>query len=117
MEKTIDPDWGEWLCKTMPLRPKGNQYIDSKRGEEVATLCLAFERKNFSWRRSDPDTFWVDIQLFVKYGLSDDDIIFICSAQPGVNEYKEHKEERKAYSEMMRGMQKLKDIAARKASK
>ena len=73
-------------------------------------LILDFEKDNFSWRRSDEDTFWIDVQLFVKYRLSNEEILKICESQPGIENYKKHSEERRAYAEMMRGIEKLRRL-------
>lgn len=78
---------------------------------------MNLKKKDFNWHRSDEDTFWIDIQLFVKYGLSDQDIITVCRMQPGVENYKKHSEERNAYAEMMRGIKKLRGIMAKNAIK
>lgn len=102
-----DIDWLKWLADTMSRRPKGNSYIECPRGIEVGDLLLACEREMFSWRRSDPDTFWIDVQLFVKYKLSDDDIRFIAKFQAGVEQNKLHADEKNAYAEMTRGLKKL----------
>lgn len=107
-------DYMMWLKEMMSQRPKGNMYLDSDRGIEVAKLCLAFEKENFSWRRSDEDTFWIDVQCFVKYKLTNEEIIFTMKMQPGVENYKKHSEERNAYAEMMRGLTKLRQINSRK---
>lgn len=109
--------WLEWLDKVMKSRPSGNILLDSQRGIEVGRLCLELKKKDFNWHRSDEDTFWIDIQLFVKYGLSDQDIITVCRMQPGVENYKKHSEERNAYAEMMRGIKKLRGIMAKNAIK
>lgn len=106
-----DIDWLKWLADTMSRRPKGNSYIECPRGIEVGDLLLAHEREMFPWRRSDPDTFWIDVQLFVKYRLSDDDIRFIASFEPGIDQYRLHAEERHAYAEMTRGLKKLRLLA------
>lgn len=102
--------WQTWLAKVISLRPKDNMYLDSPRGIEVANLCLAFEKQDFSWHRSDEDTFWLDVQLFVKYKLSNKDITFIMQQQPGTENYRKHAAERNAYAEFMRGLQKLRCI-------
>ncbi len=99
-----------WLAQIMSVRPKGNKYLDSERGIEVGKLCIDIERELFSWRKSDIDTFWVDVQLFVKYKLSNEDIEFICKMQPGIDNYAENSAERNAYAEMMRGINKLKKL-------
>lgn len=109
--------WLEWLDKVMKSRPSGNILLDSQRGIEGGRLCHELEKKDFNWHRSDEDTFWIDIQLFVKYGLSDQDIITVCRMQPGVENYKKHSEERNAYAEMMRGIKKLRGIMAKNAIK
>lgn len=105
-----DKVWNEWLATVMQNRPKNNRYIDSERGIEIAKLVFNFERDNFNWRRSDEDTFWVDIQLFVKYKISDDEVLFICKNQGGIENFKKHSEERNAYAEMMRGLEKLRRL-------
>lgn len=101
--------WLKWLAETMQQRP-GGDFVNSERGIEVANIMLDFERRNLSWRRSDPETFWVDVQLFVKYNLSNDDILFALKMQPGCDTYREHADERNAYAEYMRGLKKLKAI-------
>lgn len=94
----------------MQGRPKHNVYVDSPRGDEVVRMVLDFERKDFNWHRSDSDTFRIDIQMFVKYKLSDSDMMFVLNQQPGTGNYKEHANERNAYAEMMRGMEKLRRL-------
>lgn len=106
--------WLKWLAEVMQNRPKGNMFLDSPRGIEVARLCLAYEKQDFAWHRGDEDTFWVDVQLFVKYGLSDDEILFTLKQQPGVENYRKHAAERNAYAEFMRGLQKLRNIEFKK---
>lgn len=106
--------WLEWLAKVMHNRPKGNMYLDSPRGIEVAKMCLAFEKQDFTWHRSDEDTFWIDVQMFVKYKLTDEEIIFAMKQQPGVDNYRKHAAEKNAYAEFMRGLQKLRNIEYRK---
>ena len=103
----------KWLADVMSHRPN-NHLVNSERGIEVARMVLEFDKNNFSWRRSDPDIFWVDIQLYVKYKLSDDEILFIAKMQPGVNTYRDNAEERNAYAEFMRGLNKLKAINFRR---
>lgn len=110
-------EWLEWLAQVMPTRPKNNAYLDSERGMEIGQLCFQIEREDFAWRRSDPDVFWIDVQLFTKYQLTDDEIRFICSHQAGNENYKKHSAERNAYAEMMRGMNKLKEIEQEKKRK
>ncbi len=107
---TIDKEWGNHLTKIMLNRPNGNDFLESDRGMEIGKFCLAKERELFSWRRSDPDTFWIDVQLFTKYKLSNNEIAFIMERQPGIEEYKEHSKERRAYAEMMRGIKKLRHL-------
>lgn len=102
--------WLEWLNKVMELRPKNSQYLDSPRGIEVTKLCLGFEKQDFNWHRSDEDTFWIDVQLCVKYKLSNEEILFMMNQQPGATNYKKHAVERIAYAEMMRGINKLRQI-------
>ena len=103
----MSDDWKVWLTQVMIHRPKNNAYLNSKRGIEVAALMLDIERDLFSWRRSDIDTFWIDVQLAVKYKLTDEEIEFICRMQPGTTNYSENAAERHAYAEMMRGVEKL----------
>ncbi|MDE7180075.1 MAG: hypothetical protein K2N88_02620 [Muribaculaceae bacterium] len=105
-----DSIWLEWLKRVMELRPKDSPYLDSPRGIEVTKLCLAFEKQDFNWHRSDEDAFWIDVQMYVKYKLSDEDILFIMKQQPGVVNYSKHAAERNAYAEMMRGIKKLRQI-------
>ena len=105
-----DSVWLEWLKRVMELRPKDSPYLDSPRGIEVTMLCLAFEKQDFNWHRSDEDTFWIDVQMCVKYKLSDEEILFMMKQQPGVDNYSKHSAERNAYAEMMRGIKKLRQI-------
>ena len=111
MSDNLEKDWKEWLAAVMTSRPKGSMYLNSERGVEVTSMCLDIEREDFSWHRSDVDTFWLDVQLFVKYKLDDEQIRFICKLQPGVINHKRHAKERNAYAEMIRGFDKLKKIA------
>lgn len=106
----MDKDWLNWLAQVMPYRPKGNAYLDSERGMEIGRVCLDFEKQNFNWRRSDPDTFWVDVQLFTKYKLSNEEVEFVLKMQAGIENHKEYADERKAYAEMMRGIEKLRNL-------
>lgn len=103
-------EWKVWIANVMRIRPKGNEYIESKRGIQVAKLCFDFNREDFNWHRSDIDTFWIDVQLFVKYKLSDDDILFICKQHPGTENYQKHSTERNAFAEMMRVIEKLRKL-------
>lgn len=100
----------EWLKNTLALRPPKNYYIDSERGVEVVRLCLDFNRNDFNWHRSDESTFWLDVMLFVKYKLTDDEILFILRQQPGCENYVKHAEERNAYAELKRGLEKLRKL-------
>ena len=93
----------------MAIKPKSN-LLDSKRGVEVTKLCISYERQDFNWHRSDIDVFWVDVQMFVKYKLSDKEIRFILKQQPWIENYAKNSEERKAYAEFMRGLEKLRKI-------
>ena len=102
--------WLKWLAKVMSERPKGNMYLDSPRGIEVTKMCLAYEKQDFTWHRGDEDTFWIDVQMFVKYKLTDEDILFTMKQQPGVENYRKHSEEKNAYAEFMRGLKKLRNI-------
>lgn len=110
-----DEDSLLWLGQVLAIRPKDNCYLESERGAQVEKLCIEHDLNNFSWRRSDVDTFWIDVQLFVKYKLTDDDILYILDHQPGVDNYRKYKDERNAYAEMMRGMEKLKAFERRYA--
>ena len=103
-------EFKEWLCKIISIKPKGNYYLDSTRGQEVTKLMLEFERDDFNWHRSDEDTFWIDVQLCVKYKLSNEEILFMLKQQPGTENYQKHSAERNAYAEMMRGFNKLRQI-------
>lgn len=105
-----DIEWLKWLTAVMACRPKGNAYLDSPRGMEIGTLCLNLNREMFSWRRNDPDVFWIDVQLYTKYKLSDSEIEFMERTQAGVDQFKTNADERHAYAEMMRGVQKLKQL-------
>lgn len=102
--------WLEWLAQTMPIRPRGNIYLDSERGMEIGKLCLEIAREQFSWRRADPDTFWVDVQFYTKYKLDDNEIRFVEKMQAGLDNHKANAPEKNAYAEMMRGIEKLKAI-------
>lgn len=107
---TLDLDYAKWLTRIMACRPKNNPYLDSERGMEVGRIALEAERENYAWRRSDPDVFWLDVQLFVKYKLDDDEIRFVINLQPGIEQYKDHKDERRAYGEFTRGLEKLRKM-------
>lgn len=109
-ENQENQDWLKWLAAVMQNRPKGNAYLDSERGFDVGRLCINLNREMFSWRRSDVDTFWLDVQLYTKYKLTDEQISFIEKMQAGIEQHKENAEERKAYAEMIRGMTKLKEL-------
>lgn len=100
----------EWLAKVMMYRPPKNMYLDSDRGIEVGKLCLDFCKKDYAWHRTSPDVFWVDCQLFVKYKLSDEEILFILKQQPDTDNFKEHAEERKAFAEFKRGLDKIRKM-------
>lgn len=104
-----DNVWKEWVANVMAIKPKSD-LLDSKRGVEVTKLCIDYERQDFNWHRSDIDTFWIDIHMFAKYKLSDKEIRFILKQQPGLKNYAKHSEERKAYAEFMRGLEKLRKI-------
>lgn len=109
-----DLDWLNWLNTVMRCRPSGNSYLDSERGIEVGKIALQAERENFAWRRGDPEYFWIDVQLMTKYKLSDDEIRFVIKMQAGHRQYAEHADERKAYAELVRGIEKLREIEAKK---
>lgn len=102
--------WGQWLMKIAASRPKDNKHIESQRGQEILAVMLEEEKRAFNWRRSDLDTFWIDVQLFTLYGFEDNIVRFLCRQQPGIDNHNKHKAERNAYAEMMRGMDKLKKI-------
>lgn len=107
-------DFKEWLTEVMLCRPKGNEYLESDRGIEIGQLCIDLNREMFSWRRADPDVFWIDVMLYTKYNFSDGEVDFVEHFQPGVEQFKKHSQERNAYAEMMRGMQKLRQILGKK---
>lgn len=105
-----DSVWLEWIAEVMATKPVGNELLDSQRGQEVVDLLLDLERADFNWHRGDADTFWIDTQMCIKYQLSNAEIKFLAKQQPGVTNYQKHSKERNAYSEMMRGLQKLKEL-------
>lgn len=105
-----DNIWLEWIAEVMATKPVGNELLDSQRGQEVVDLLLDLERADFNWHRGDPDVFWIDAQMCIKYQLSNAEIKFLAKQQPGVVNYQRHSKERNAYSEMMRGLQKLKEL-------
>lgn len=107
MEDTI---WLEWIAEVMTTKPVGNELLESQRGQEVVDLLLDLERADFNWHRGDADTFWIDAQMCIKYQLSNAEIKFLAKQQPGVVNYQKHSKERNAYAEMMRGLQKLKEL-------
>jgi hypothetical protein len=102
--------WLEWIAEVMATKPVGNALLESRRGQEVVDLLLDLERADFNWHRGDADTFWIDAQMCIKYQLSNAEIKFITKQQPGVVNYQKHSKERNAYAEMMRGLQKLKEL-------
>ena len=110
MKPTGNREFKEWLCRVMAIRPKGNYYIDSSRGEEVVRLMITHERDDFNWHRGDEDTFWIDVQMCVKYKITDEEIVFMMKQQPGTENYSKHAAERNAYAEMMRGLNKLRQM-------
>lgn len=105
-----DSVWLEWIAEVMATKPVGNELLESQRGQEVVDLLLDLERSDFNWHRGDADTFWIDAQMCIKYQLSNAEIKFLAEQQPGVVNYKKHSKERNAYSEMMRGLEKLKEL-------
>lgn len=105
-----DEVWLEWIAEVMATKPVGNELLESKRGQEVVDLLLDLERNDFNWHRGDPDVFWIDAQMFIKYQLTNAEIKFLSKQQPGVANYKKYAKERNAYSEMMRGLEKLKEL-------
>lgn len=107
MEDTI---WLEWIAEVMATKPVDNELLESQRGQEVVDLLLDLERADFNWHRGDADTFWIDAQMCIKYQLSNAEIKLLAKQQPGVGNYQKHSKERNAYAEMMRGLQKLKEL-------
>lgn len=105
-----DEVWLEWIAEVMATKPVNNELLESKRGQEVVDLLLDLERNDFNWHRGDPDVFWIDAQMCIKYQLTNAEIKFLSKQQPGVANYKKHAKERNAYSEMMRGLEKLKQL-------
>lgn len=105
-----DEVWLEWIAEVMATKPINNELLESKRGQEVVDLLLDLERNDFNWHRGDPDVFWIDAQMCIKYQLTNAEIKFLSKQQPGVANYKKHVKERNAYSEMMRGLEKLKEL-------
>lgn len=105
-----DEIWLEWIAEVMATKPVGNALLESHRGQEVVDLLLDLERADFNWHRGDADTFWIDAQMCIKYQLSNAEIKFLAKQQPGVVNYQKHSKERNAYAEMMRGLQKLKEL-------
>jgi hypothetical protein len=105
-----DMIWLEWIAEVMATKPVDNELLESQRGQEVVDLLLDLERADFNWHRGDADTFWIDAQMCIKYQLSNAEIKFLAKQQPGVVNYQKHSKERNAYAEMMRGLQKLKEL-------
>lgn len=105
-----DSVWLEWIAEVMATKPVENELLESQRGQEVVDLLLDLERNDFNWHRGDADTFWIDAQMCIKYQLSNAEIKFLAKQQPGVVNYKKHAKERNAYAEMMRGLEKLKEL-------
>ena len=108
--ESVNREWKDWLFNVMLQRPHGNSYLDCPRGIEVGQLCIDFNRNDFNWHRSDHETFWIDVQLFVKYKLSNEEILFILSSQPGCDNYRKFSEERNAFAEFRRGFDKLRKL-------
>lgn len=102
--------WGTWLMRVMSNEPRNNPHIQSDRGQELLTVALEEEKRAFNWRRSDVDTFWIDLQLAIIYGLDDSEFRFLCRMQAGVDNHEKHAQERNAYAEMKRGLEKLKKL-------
>lgn len=105
-----DEVWLEWIAEVMATKPVNNELLESKRGQEVVDLLFDLERNDFNWHRGDPDVFWIDAQMCIKYQLTNAEIKFLSKQQPGVANYKKYAKERNAYSEMMRGLEKLKEL-------
>lgn len=112
--KGLDKVQAEWMNEVLKKMPLGSRILQSERGHQVVELCLNYDLNDFNWHRSDYDTFWIDCQMFVKYKLSDEEILFILKQQPGVDNYQKHALERNAYAEMMRGIKKLRLIQSGK---
>lgn len=107
-------DWKNHLAQVMQHKPRNNALIESKRGQQVAKIMIDFDRETFPWKRSDVDTFWIDVQLMTKYLLTDEEIKFTCNMQSGIDNYKKYKEERDAYSMIKRGFHKLREAEKRR---
>lgn len=103
-------DCNEWLAEVMARRPVNNTYLDSPRGIEVAKLMLGYDKSCPPWRRGDPDTFWVDVQLLTKYGLSDQEVMFVCKMQPGVEQYQKHSKEHRLVNSFMKTLKQLEEL-------
>ena len=87
--------WLEWIAEVMATKPVGNELLESQRGQEVVDLLLDLERADFNWHRGDPDVFWIDAQMCIKYQLSNAEIKFLMSQQPGVANYKKTRKRKK----------------------
>lgn len=112
MEKTLKnmgtaDDYKYWLMKVLQNRPASNTYLDSERGIEVAKFMLDVEKTNYPFMRNDPEIFWIDVQLSVKYKLTNEEIKHICLNHCGFDTAKAHRKEVNAWREMMRGLKKL----------
>ena len=104
---TQEKIWKEWLAEVVLRKPKNNKILESSRGIQLTKLALKIEHEDVNWHRSDIDTFWIDIQMAVKYKLTDREFKFICKQQPGIDNYARHSDERRAYNEFKRGLDKL----------
>ena len=102
--------WLDWMLRALSNKPKNNALLESERGREITKIAFEEEKIAFNWRRSDCDTFWIDVQMFIYYGFSDNNVRFVIRYQPGIWHYEAYAEERKAYAEMMRGLNKLRKI-------
>lgn len=105
-----ETEWMKWLYQVACERREGNPIIESQRGQEIARVALEEAKRAFSWRRDDPESFWLDVYFFTYYGFDDSQVRFVCRTQPGLDNWKENADERNAYAEMMRGMNKLKKL-------
>lgn len=105
-----EKEWLKWLYEVAMETRVGNPIIESERGQEITRVCLEEAKRAFSWRRDNPDTFWVDVQLYTHYGFTDEQVRFVCRTQPGLENWQKNSKERNAYAEMMRGMEKLKKL-------
>ena len=103
-------EWGQWLMEVAARMPLDNKLIQSEKGQQLLKVMLEEEKRAFNWRRGDSETFWIDLQMFTYYGMGDDSVRFICRTQMGLNNHDKYANERNAYAEMIRWLEKLKKI-------